>query len=152
MNEQEELLRHADQQHLEALARLEHTVGYARSGLHAIMLANGGALIGLFTLIAPHRDLAGKLWPSGLSFSIGMVLALVSWMLATMSQDRFQPASTARAWNAEAKAAGRKPEEDEETDIGVGHCQMRLGYLSARYSSAGPPPAPTACRSYWNIR
>ncbi len=124
----EEYLRYADQQHAEALARLDHAIGYSRSGLHAALLANGGALIGLFTLIAPQRDLAAKLWSSGLSFSLALACTLVAWLLATAAQDRYQISSTYRGWNAEARAHGREPAYDDDAIVKVGTCCLYGAY------------------------
>ncbi len=126
----DELLRFADQQHAEATARLGYTVDFARGGLQAAMLANGGALIGLFTLIAPHRDLAGKLWGSGLAFSVALTLTLFAWLFATISQDRFQLSSTYRGWNAEAKAAGKEPEYTDNTELKIGFRATYAAYGS----------------------
>lgn len=117
----EEYLRYADQQHAEALARLDHAIGYSRSGLHAALLANGGALIGLFTLIAPQRDLAGKLWGSGLAFSGGLALTLIAWLLATFAQDKCQLSSMLRSWNYIARSQGREPKYDDEAPAVLGN-------------------------------
>lgn len=127
----EEWLRAAEQQHREAVARLGHTVSYSSAGLQAMLLANGGALIGLFTLIAPHRDLAAKLWPSGLAFSIGMGLTLLAWVFTAWAQDRFQVACSALAANAEAHAYGREAEDDEEHDMKIGGACVWFAYGSA---------------------
>lgn len=127
----EEYLLEAAQQHAEALARLEHTVNYSRSGLHAALLANGGALIGLFTLIAPQRDLAGSLWPSGIAFSIGMLLTLVAWFLVSYGQDKLQQSCSAQAWNCEANAYGRTPEHEPETYVVLGNCMATWAYVAA---------------------
>ena len=127
----EEWLRTAEQQHREAVARLGHTVSYSSAGLQAMLLANGGALIGLFTLIAPHRDLAAKLWPSGLAFSIGMMLTLLAWLFTAAAQDRLQIVCSILATNAEANAYGREPEDDEKRDMKIGGTCVGLAYVSA---------------------
>lgn len=128
--DKEELLRHADQQHAEAAARLSYTVEFAKGGLQAAMLANGGALVGLFTLIAPHRDLAEKLWGSGLAFSIALALTLCSWLFTMVSQDRFQVSSTYRGWNAESKAAERQPMNDDVTEVKRGFKALVAAYTA----------------------
>lgn len=121
-------LREADQQHTEALARLSHTVGLVQSGLNASILVNGGALIGLFTLIAPHRDLAAKLWSSGLAFSAALFLTMVAWLCAAASQDRFQITCTYSAWNAELRAAGAAPKWDAARQHRIGTRLMFAAY------------------------
>ena len=123
-----ERLRHADQQHAEGLLRLEHTMEHARGGLNALILINGGALVGLFTLIAPQRDLATKLWSSGLSFSAALFCTMVAWLFTTMSQDQFQLCCTARAWNAEYEAEGLGHREDEASPLKWGNRFMYTSY------------------------
>ena len=103
---------------------------HARGGLNALILINGGALVGLFTLIAPQRDLATKLWSSGLSFSVALVLTMLAWLFTTISQDHFQLCCTARAWNAEYEAEGREPTEDAQKPLRIGNRFMYAAYGS----------------------
>lgn len=130
------LMKHAEQQHREALQRLSHTVSLAQAGLHASVLINGGALIGLFTLIAPQRDIAADLWPAGLAFSVALALTIVGWLAATFSQDQFQIASTFEAFNAEAVALGREPKRDRKAAMRLGNRAIKTAYASVTLSTA----------------
>ena len=103
---------------------------HARGGLNALILINGGALVGLFTLIAPQRDLAAKLWPSGLAFSAALFFTMLAWLFTTISQDQFQLCCTARAWNAEKEAEGNEPDEDETRPMKWGNRFMCTAYGS----------------------
>lgn len=132
-----EALREAERQHAEALARLQHTIDYSRSGLHASLLANGGALIALFSLIAPQRDLAGKLWGSGLAFAIAMSLTLAAWIMATLAQDRFQVLATKNVWNEEAKVDGRPPAYAVDGDYRFGMWLVILAYAAVTFAVLG---------------
>lgn len=122
--------RYADQQAAEALARLQHTVSYAQGGLNASVLINGGALIGLFTLVAPHRELAAKLLPSGFAFSAALLLTMLGWIFATISQDQFQISCTVRSWNEENAALGIEERHDELRPYKIGAWTMYAGYAS----------------------
>ena len=132
-----EALREAERQHAESLARLQHTIDYSRSGLHASLLANGGALIALFSLIAPQRDLAAKLWGSGLAFAIGMSLTLAAWIAATLAQDRFQILATKNVWNEEARAAEREVAYDVARDYRLGMRLVVAAYTSVTIAVLG---------------
>ena len=128
-------LRHAEQQHREALERLAHTVALAQSGLHASVLINGGALIGLFSLIAPRSDLAAELWPAGLAFSAALALTIAGWLAATLSQDRFQLASAFDAFNAEAMAMGGQPKRNTRAAMTAGTRAIKAAYASVSLSA-----------------
>lgn len=64
------------------------------------MLANGGALVALFTLVggagAIHFDMPLLKWAFG-AFAVGLGLTLAAHMLAFLSQDRFLDASRLNA-------------------------------------------------------
>ena len=63
----------------------------AQKLLAALLLANGGALIALFTFIGNSAVVirAGLLWAGFGAFVLGLVLALAAFVLAFLSQDRF---------------------------------------------------------------
>lgn len=108
-----DLMSQAQQQQDEAMERLRFTVTYAQQGLNASLLANGGALIALFTLIAPHRELGADLWPSGVAFAAALALTLLAWLFATISQDRYYAASQQQSWNLADRAMGKEPTHND---------------------------------------
>ena len=123
-------LRYADQQAAEALARLQHTITYAQGGLNASVLINGGALIGLFTMVAPKADMAAKLIPAGACFSFALVLTMIGWICATVSQDHFQISCNKRSWSEEAKAFGIDQQFDDLASTLSGTRFMYAGYAA----------------------
>ena len=79
----------------DAMERVRQQHSLSEKGLGALMIANGGALIGLFTFIgnaagkaAIHFDLA-MIWAAFWLFCVGVGATLAAYLMAFLSQDRF---------------------------------------------------------------
>src|SRR3546814_20929790 len=78
----------------------------AEKSLSALMVANGGALIGMFTFIgniavkSPNSMTfnAGLIWGGFSAFCAGVVLALIAHVAAFPSQDQFYRQSIHEVW------------------------------------------------------
>ncbi|MET0439135.1 MAG: hypothetical protein ABW043_16745 [Devosia sp.] len=109
-------IRVAEQEYAANLAdageRVRFQVQLADRALQALMLAHGGALIGLFTFVGnAGRDAAlhfsaGRLKLAFGAFCIGLALALAAHILAFLSQDRFYNQAFQQAWHAQNIVAG----------------------------------------------
>lgn len=81
----------------EMIERLKFQVAFADGALKSLMLANGGALIALFTFIgnlagktsAPITFNMGLLWLSFTAFALGLAGTLVASLCAFMSQGHY---------------------------------------------------------------
>lgn len=78
----------------EMLERLRFQVAFAQKALAALVLVNGGAIIGMFTLIgtiAGHADThlalsGGRLWQAFAAFVAGLAFSLFAYLGAFLSQ------------------------------------------------------------------
>lgn len=78
----------------EMMERLRFQVAFAQKALASLVLVNGGAIIGMFTLIgtiAGHADThlalnSGRLWQAFAMFIASLVLALAAHLGAFLSQ------------------------------------------------------------------
>ncbi|MGF7152581.1 hypothetical protein [Novosphingobium gossypii] len=91
---------------VDTVDRLKNQMTFAEKALAAIMLANGGALIAMFTFIgntvgkseAPLRLNATFLWAAFTCFAMGVVLSLVAHIFAFLSQLAFYNQSAQEMW------------------------------------------------------
>lgn len=76
---------------VEGMERIRIQSVLAEKLLAALLLANGGALVALFTFIGNSAVVlrTGFLWAGFASFIVGLTLALAAFVLAFLSQDRF---------------------------------------------------------------
>ncbi|WP_179045700.1 hypothetical protein [Sphingobium lactosutens] len=80
----------------DAAERVRQQHSLSEKGLGALMVANGGALIGLFTFVGNATGKAGSLhfnlpmiWAAFWLFCVGIGMTLASYLMAFLSQDRF---------------------------------------------------------------
>ncbi len=90
----------------ELVERLRNQMTFAEKALAAMMLANGGALIALFTFIgntvgksdAPLKFSTSYLWGGFALFSLGVALVLVTHLFAFFSQFNFYNQAGEELW------------------------------------------------------
>lgn len=128
------LLRWQCAQTAEAAERLRFAVDLARSGLHAALIVNGGALVALFTLIGHTGVDMRWLWWSFAGFAVALVLVLSGWLCAHLSQNQFYIAAQFEAWNADAVLDGRAPGCDAPAATSSGTRFMVAGTICATLS------------------
>lgn len=116
----DDLARMASEDHAAARAeageRLKFQNGIADAAMKALMLANGGAMVALFTFIGNLMAKAANgripfhttsLWIAFACFVGGLVAALLCHICAFLSQDRFFKQTMQEAWRQQ-EAAIRK--------------------------------------------
>ncbi|WP_426255811.1 hypothetical protein [Sphingomonas sp. DC2300-3] len=90
----------------EATDRIKNQMSIADATMKALLLANGGAMIALFTFVGnliaksagkPAFD-AHALWTAFACFVAGLIAALLTHAFAFLSQERFYHASTYEVW------------------------------------------------------
>ncbi len=97
----------------EAAERLKFQMSIADAAMKALMLANGGAMVALFTFIGNLMAKASaaklpfstqSLWVAFACFVGGLVAALLCHIAAFVSQDRFYNQSVREAWRTQEAA------------------------------------------------
>jgi len=117
----------------EASDRLRFQFEFAQSGIRGLTIANGGALIALFTFIGNvGRDGAVSynstaIWWAFGWFVVGLVCALIATMAAFFSQMWFFYSTKREAWNAQARIIGAKEAEDPAPDMLRGQWAFGFG-------------------------
>ncbi len=128
--EREQYARMATEDHAaartEALERIKIQYGIADATLKALMLANGGAMIALFTFIGnlmaksavPRMPFSTHaLWVAFACFVAGLVTALICHGLAFMSQDRFFNQVMREAWRMQDAAVRGAPTQTSDLEM-----------------------------------
>lgn len=114
----------------ELLERIRFQASLAEKALAALMIANGGAIVGLFTLIG-HLTAAGSalalnarcLWIAFIMFSLGVAAILLAYVMAFLSQERFYFAT-----HLEGERHKRTLVNDEVcTDVGPENVRVMKG-------------------------
>jgi len=90
----------------EVVERLRNQMSFAEKSLAALLLAHGGALIGLFTFIgnvvgkadAPLKFNTSSLWGGFVCFSLGVAMVLVAHLFAFFSQLAFYNQAAQEMW------------------------------------------------------
>jgi hypothetical protein len=124
----------------EAAERLRFATDFAQSGLKALFLANGGAMVALFTLIGNHGALKPDttlIWWSFAAFVAGLVFALLSSLGAHISQNLYYILAQAIAWNARDQVHGGPAGHDLERPYNLGTIAQRGATVAAIVSLAG---------------
>lgn len=106
----------------DAAERVKNQMSIADQTMKALMLANGGAMIALFTFIGNlvARSAIGvpfdrtKLWIAFACFVTGLVAALLCHLAAFASQDRFYNQSMHEVYHNQALAHGMEPKSPFE--------------------------------------
>ncbi len=91
----------------EALDRLKHQVEYSQAALRNLTLVNGGVIVALLTFIgnAAQKVDATAIWWAFVWLSIGLFLALLSYLGAYFSQSYFMEVPFQQAWQAQGSDA-----------------------------------------------
>lgn len=119
------LLKARDNAYADAEQRVRFQAGFAEKMLHALMIANGGAIVGLFTFIG---NLVGKkgspiamsvtpLWIAFACFVIGLALTLGAHVFAFLSQQMFYFQSIEEAERFERAIAMDEPQLDRSKEV-----------------------------------
>lgn len=96
--------RDLERQTLEAAERLRFSVAFAQSGLQALTLINGGALVALFTFVGSATALKFNfhaMWLAFACFAAALVFTMIAYLGAHLSQDQFHVSSLHGAWQLE---------------------------------------------------
>lgn len=111
MSDQDMNRRLAQQDHdaarADAAERVRQQLVIADAGMKALLWANGGALVALFTFIGNASGKGklslnpGYLWLAFSIFVIGLLSALLTHAFAFLSQDRFYHQSMHELWRAQ---------------------------------------------------
>lgn len=107
----------------EAAERLRFSVGFALSGLQALTLANGGALIALFTFLGNSGAVT--------LFAVGLASNLVAFIGAHLSQDAYYTMAQVEAWKAQAAMAATEYPDDVLKHHRTGTFWQRLAMIAA---------------------
>lgn len=131
------LMARQDYEHArqDAVERIKIQAALADRALQALLLANGGALIALFTFVGTLAG-AGKkaaIDPGYMKgafafFALGLGLALIAHILGFMSQDRFFNQSTVEMWRHQRVALSGVSEERDPAEL-VYHQDGQRAYL-----------------------
>lgn len=117
--------RIAEQDHTaaraEAAERIKNQMSIADATMKALLLANGGAMVALFTFIGNALAKAGgkplfdaaSLWTAFACFVAGLVAALLTHALAFVSQERFYHTAMLEVWRAQRVAVTGEAEEPD---------------------------------------
>ncbi|WP_300115264.1 hypothetical protein [Sphingobium sp.] len=113
----------------EAAERLRFSVGFAQSGLQALTLINGGALVALFTFVGAAGSIRfsiAMLWWSFACFAAGLTCNILAYLFAHLSQDQFYIAAQGGAWDAQDQLNGVQPDRDHMPHLRWGD-RYRMG-------------------------
>lgn len=100
----------------EAAERIRFSVEFAQRGLQSLTLANGGALIALFTFVGNSGAIklnVNALWWAFALFALGLASNLVAFIGAHLSQDEYYNMAQVQAWKAQAQMIDTVYSEDE---------------------------------------
>lgn len=108
----------------DAAERVKAQLTIADAAIKALMLANGGAMIALFTFIgnpvarspAALPFNTGRLWVAFACFVVGLTAALLCYVCAFVSQDRFYNQAMVEAWRQQGawpRGAATMPDDRE---------------------------------------
>jgi hypothetical protein len=118
---------------VEISERLKFQVEFAQGVLRGLTLANGGALIALFTFIGNTgtRHNGASLWWAFGSFGAGLVLTLLSSMEAFFSQRFYMKSTIAQLWNEQENMLGGNGAHDFGTEYRRGEWAEIFGITCA---------------------
>jgi hypothetical protein len=92
----------------ELAARLGYQIDFAQSALKSLLFVNGGAILALLTMIgnASATFDSRAIWWSFFWYSSGLVVVLLAYFGAFISQFFFMDVTTKEAWNAQLRRDG----------------------------------------------
>ncbi|UZW54065.1 hypothetical protein NUH86_11015 [Sphingobium sp. JS3065] len=125
----------------EVVERLRNQMLFAEKALAALLLANGGALIGLFTFIgnvvgkadAPLKFSTGHLWGGFACFSLGVALVLITHLFAFFSQLAFYNQAANEMWRHQRTLSNGALDRDQTEEAKFharGNRSMKVGILT----------------------
>lgn len=131
-----------DYAYADAAERVRFQAGFAEKMLNAMMLANGGAIIGLFTFVGNLIGKAGSpiilsiapLWIAFASFVLGLSLTLGAHFFAFLSQQKFYEQSMHEVQRLERALALDEPQFERSAEIASnkrGHRYYSIGLAIA---------------------
>ncbi|WP_375282866.1 hypothetical protein [Sphingobium yanoikuyae] len=121
--------------------RLRNQMSFAEKAMAALMVANGGALVGLFTFIG---NVVGKsdaklrfdttlLWAAFACFALGVALVLTTHLFAFLSQVNFYNQAAHEMWRHQrtlAHGAIDEDRDDERRSFILGTRMMIVGIVT----------------------
>ncbi len=142
----ERITRAADQDYAvsraDAAERVKIQMSIADATMKALLLANGGAMIALFTFVGNLVAKSSKtvpfdpsrLWTGFFCFVAGLVAALLVHAFAFLSQDRFYNQSMIEAWRHQRTSLDGIPADPGERELqifGQGHAFYSIAFFLA---------------------
>lgn len=111
----------------DAAERVRIQASIAELSLKAMMLAHGGAMIGLFTFLGNLLDKgngsiafrADRIWLAFAFFIVGFVVTLLAHVFAFLSQDRFFNQAMREVFRLEKTVTQGKAETDQTDEIRI---------------------------------
>ena len=128
------LLKRYEDELADSARRLEYATGFARGGLQALTIINGGALVALFTLVGGEARLHfdfGALWITFAVFAVGLTANIASYLCAYLCQNYYYLVAYEQADRARALAFGAAPEQDSITANHANGVWAQLGAILA---------------------
>jgi len=108
----------------DAASRAKTQLALAQDALKALLLANGGALVALFTFVGNVLSKSGSvrfdlhhLWLAFVLFVAGFSLALVAHVLGFLSQDRFFQQAGAEIARITHSLLADEPNADQQVEM-----------------------------------
>jgi hypothetical protein len=145
------IAREAEQEYAVAKAdaaeRVKNQMSIADATMKALLLANGGAMVALFTfvgnLVAKSSRVVPfdptRLWAGFACFVGGLIAALLVHALAFLSQDRFYNQSMVEAWRQQTSMLTQVRSTPGEKELAIyrqGMAFYRTGFFVALISIA----------------
>lgn len=125
------IAREAEQEYNVAKAdasdRVKNQMSIADATMKALLLANGGAMVALFTFVGNLVAKSSKvvpfdptrLWAGFACFVVGLVAALLVHAFAFLSQDRFYNQSMIEAWRQQTSMLTQVRSTPGEKELGM---------------------------------
>ncbi|SCW77697.1 hypothetical protein SAMN02927924_02823 [Sphingobium faniae] len=124
----------------EVVERLRNQMSFAEKALAALLLANGGALIGLFTFIgnvvgkanAPVKFSTPFLWGGFACFSLGIALVLITHLFAFFSQLAFYNQAAQEMWRHQRTLSRAEVDKDMAAELAFhkqGNAHMKVAIV-----------------------
>lgn len=106
----------------EVLERLRIQAAIAQLAFRMLVLANGGAIVALFTLMGSGSPIANRapnvmLWLGFGLFASGLVFTIGALVCGFFMQLNFTNATLSQMWNKEHELLGVSPQNDVNTEM-----------------------------------
>lgn len=120
----------------DAELRLGYQVEFSHNALKALTLANGGAIVALFTLLGNVDNArlavdAGLIWWAFAAFTSGLVCTFVASFGAFFSQSFYMLSSQQEAWEKQAEMLGAESKYDHLAEYQKGEKAEFVGIVAA---------------------